>query len=99
MEEKKKRSPKPKEPITMSRIVYGDYYMVHDVVATDRLNLYKKPRAGNKTDILLGYGFTLPGAIEKMIGDVMANKGQTYDLKGYLSEYRELSEAVKIAVQ
>lgn len=97
MEEKKQK--KKAEPKTMSRIVYGDYWMVHDVVATDRLNLYKKPREGSKSDVLLGYGYTLPNAIEMMAKDMMANKGKTYELKEYLSEYREITEAVKIAVR
>lgn len=96
MEEKGKRTRKPKEH--KSRILFEGYYMEHDAVMTSRFNLYRLPTATCKTDVCMGYGLTVPTAIEMITYDMMDRKQRDFTLKKYLSEFRGLIRDVRMAV-
>lgn len=92
-----------------SKITYRNYFLEHEVYATERYNLTKigitqehkftkAENVGKEKEDIIAYGVTLERGLFLIIQDMMANKGMEYTLKEYIEEWKRERQALTNAL-
>ena len=75
------------------KITYGEYYLMHSEHAPARFDVMLNGKKG-----ALGYGYTLPNAMEHIAMHKMSLKTGDRTLKEFITEFRGLVQEIKMAV-
>ena len=92
-----------------TKIVYGDYFLEHEVYATERFNLTKvgvvqehrltkAENVGKEKEEIIAHGVTLERGLFLIIQDIMAEKKIEYSLKEYIEEWKRERQALANAL-
>ena len=92
-----------------TRITYGNYFLEHEMYATERFNLTKVraiqehrfTKAGNvgkEKEEIIAHGVTLERGLFLIIQDIMAEKKIEYSLKEYIEEWKRERQALANAL-
>ena len=92
-----------------TKIVYGDYFLEHEVYATERFNLTKvgviqehrltkAENVGKEKEEIIAHGVTLERGLFLIIQDIMSEKGMEYSLKEYIEEWKRERQALANAL-
>ena len=92
-----------------TKIVYGDYFLEHEVYATERFNLTKvgvvqehrltkAENVGKEKEEIIAHGVTLERGLFLIIQDIMSEKGMEYSLKEYIEEWKRERQALTNAL-
>ena len=82
---------KKKEKRVKPRITYGEYILQHCDYAPARFDVYRNGKT-------MGYGYTLPNAMEHIAMHKMSLKTGDRTLKEFITEFRGLVQEIKMAV-
>ena len=72
------------------KITYGEYYLMHSEHAPARFDVYRNGKT-------MGYGYTLPNAMEHIAMHKMSLKTGDRTLKEFITEFRGLVQEIKMA--
>lgn len=92
-----------------TRITYENYFLEHEVYATEHFNLTKvgvvqehrltkAENVGKEKEAIIAHGVTLERGLFLIIQDIMAEKGMEYSLKEYIEEWRRERQALTNAL-
>ena len=92
-----------------TRITYGNYFLEHEMYATERFNLTKvgviqehrltkAENVGKEKEEIIAHGVTLERGLFLIIQDIMAEKKIEYSLKEYIEEWKRERQALANAL-
>ena len=92
-----------------TKITYGNYFLEHEMYATERYNLTKigitqehrftkAENVGKEKEEIIAHGVTLERGLFLIIQDMMAEKQMDYTLKEYIEEWKRERQALTNAL-
>ena len=92
-----------------TKITYKNYFLEHEVYATERYNLTKvgitqehrftkAENVGKEKEEIIAHGVTLERGLFLIIQDIMSEKGMEYSLKEYIEEWKRERQALTNAL-